>query len=191
MEEDKKSNILDVNLEVVNYLRKQRHDFMNSIQVIWGYLQLNKIDNATEFIYDLNTRFNVYGKIFKIEYPFLALLFYNKINKVYDSDIYVDIDIAKDCKFDVLYGYDFDKLYILEDYIDKAIYEIIKNNSKKLFINIYNIEQRLYIEISNKYIDYINIDNFIIYNVNEYLMKINYNTNVDTVIFQAVFEKQK
>ena len=39
--------------ELENYislLRKQRHDFMNDLQVIYGYLQIKRTQGALEYI---------------------------------------------------------------------------------------------------------------------------------------------
>jgi len=38
---------------LLQFLRLQQHDFMNHIQVIHGYLQLNKAHKAVEYIEDI------------------------------------------------------------------------------------------------------------------------------------------
>jgi len=37
--------------------RHQRHDFLNHLQVVWGYLKLNKPDRAIEYIKEVTTYF--------------------------------------------------------------------------------------------------------------------------------------
>ena len=78
--------------EILKYLRDQRHDFINHIQVIWGYLQLNKSNLASEYINRILIRFEVVGRIFKINNPSLSLLLYDNVLKASKLDIAVDFD---------------------------------------------------------------------------------------------------
>ncbi len=43
-------NELFTDKEVITLLRKQRHDFINHVQVIYAYLQMNKQEKAEEYI---------------------------------------------------------------------------------------------------------------------------------------------
>ncbi|WP_193353682.1 Spo0B domain-containing protein, partial [Clostridium tetani] len=35
---------------VIDSLRTQRHDFMNEIQVLYGYMQINKYEEALNYL---------------------------------------------------------------------------------------------------------------------------------------------
>jgi sensor histidine kinase regulating citrate/malate metabolism len=67
---------LIIESEVIKHIREQRHDFMNHIQVVWGYLQLKKPDEAIRYIARINEEFNVLGSLFKISCPQLSLFLY-------------------------------------------------------------------------------------------------------------------
>jgi sensor histidine kinase regulating citrate/malate metabolism len=47
------SGIGALDREIVKYIRNQRHDFMNDIQIIWGYLQLDKSEEAKSILQGL------------------------------------------------------------------------------------------------------------------------------------------
>ncbi|MFZ5945946.1 MAG: Spo0B domain-containing protein [Bacillota bacterium] len=52
--------------------RHQRHDFLNHLQVIWGYIKLKKDDKALEYIQDVTTYLQALRELNKILPPTLA-----------------------------------------------------------------------------------------------------------------------
>lgn len=59
--------------DMVNIFREQRHDFLNHIQVILGYLQLNKADRAVTYIKKVNEEMLEFSPVTKLENPFLVM----------------------------------------------------------------------------------------------------------------------
>lgn len=62
-----------IDYEMVNFIREQRHDFLNYFQVILGYLQLNKPDRAVQYIKQVTGEMQELSSVTKIENPYLVL----------------------------------------------------------------------------------------------------------------------
>ncbi|HBM74551.1 MAG TPA: hypothetical protein DD429_03215 [Clostridiaceae bacterium] len=137
--------------EVIRYLREQRHDFINLIQVIWGYLQLNKSDKAKEYINEMLIEFELIGSIFKINNPSLSLLLYNNVLKARKSNITVDFDADLDflnklCDDNDDIG---DLLYCIDKCFDEILNNACKNNYSSVYITICAEGDMLYIIMSS------------------------------------------
>jgi len=140
--------------EIIKYMREQRHDFMNHVQVIWGYLQLDKPKNALEYIVELNKKFTVFSQVFLIENPVLSLFLYKCIRRAYDLDISIDFDLeALNLENFLAHEYS-KKLIIMEDLFGELINRITKDNGdKNIYIDVYNDEETLFIAFSNNCYD--------------------------------------
>lgn len=140
--------------EVIKYMREQRHDFMNHIQVIWGYLQLDKPKNALEYIAELNKKLAVFGQVFLIESPVLSLFLYKCIRRAYDLEKTIDFDFeALNLENFLMHNYN-EKLIIMEDLFGELINRITKDDEdKNIYIDVYNDEEILYIAFSNNCYD--------------------------------------
>lgn len=135
--------------EIVKYLRAQRHDFMNYIQVIWGYLQLNKSDQAKQYIEGLNTKFEIINHILKIENPKLSLYLYNNVRKAYKAGAEVDFDSDLD-SMDQHYRFDNALLGELDKIFDITLAQAMQNScSHKIYIDIYIDGEVLCMLLSN------------------------------------------
>lgn len=64
----------------VEQMRLQRHDFMNYLQVVYGYIQLNKPEEAIRYIKQINTRMTLLSMVFNLECPDLSVLLQDYIN---------------------------------------------------------------------------------------------------------------
>ena len=58
----------------INQSRKQRHDFMNYLQVIYGYLQINKPNDALNYIRKINNKMVMLSQIYNLESNLIALI---------------------------------------------------------------------------------------------------------------------
>lgn len=81
--------------ECIKMLRKQRHDFMNDLQVVYGYMQGNKQDKALEYIDTLCTENVNIGEIYSVNCDALAHCLEENIKKsrLKGSKINLDIEI--------------------------------------------------------------------------------------------------
>lgn len=135
---------------VVRYLREQRHDFMNHIQVIWGFLQLGRADKSVKYIKDMNRKLDVLGKALRLNNPIVSLFFYEKILDANECGMDVDIEMEE---IDIN-RYFADEIKVRISVLKQAIDEIIKISSnrssgKEIYIDLFEEEEILHIEISN------------------------------------------
>ncbi|WP_427338996.1 Spo0B domain-containing protein [Caloranaerobacter sp. DY30410] len=84
-------NILRIQGEFTRKLKKlnreQRHDWMNVLQVIYGYLQLGKYDMAIKKINDLSQIALSISKVYKLTITPICLLLERKIKEAYNNGI--------------------------------------------------------------------------------------------------------
>jgi sensor histidine kinase regulating citrate/malate metabolism len=57
----------------IEQMRMQRHDFMNYLQVIFGYIQINKPGDAAKYIIYINRNMNTLSRIFNLECDIYSL----------------------------------------------------------------------------------------------------------------------
>jgi len=80
----------DMFLEI---LRMQRHDFLNHIQVISGYLQLNRIEQTEQYIGEAVTRINRFGEILHLKPPEVAAALLIARNQAAKYGVEIDLKI--------------------------------------------------------------------------------------------------
>lgn len=137
--------------EILKYIRELRHDFINHVQVIWGYLQLNKSEQAREYISGMIEELQVMGSIFKINNPSFSLSLYNNVRKAYKSGIAVDFEADVDSlnKF-CIENDDIDGLlHIMDTCFEKLLKSSNANGRKNIYIDLYIEDYILYIILSN------------------------------------------
>lgn len=66
---------------LLQFLRLQQHDFMNHIQVIHGYLQLNKAHKAIEYIEDIIVQKQNLSAIYKLQDPGMSACLLSGLHK--------------------------------------------------------------------------------------------------------------
>ena len=77
----------------INLLRKQRHDFMNDLQVISGYLQIKKPQGALDYINRLSKENEIISDIYKLQDNGFSLCLENNIKRLWANEVNVEIDI--------------------------------------------------------------------------------------------------
>lgn len=92
---------IDLFLEI---LRVQRHDFLNYLQVISGFLQLNKTEEAQEYIQEAVLEIGSLGKIMHFKPPEAAAAFLIARNEADKYQIDVDYDMESDLELCALPG---------------------------------------------------------------------------------------
>ncbi|EYE88474.1 hypothetical protein Q428_07780 [Fervidicella metallireducens AeB] len=135
---------------VVEQLRMQRHDFMNFLQVIYGYLQLNKPQEAMEYLREINKKLMVLSALHNLEYPALALALQDFIIRNEKKNINVNFysELEEIPKKYISTGMDKLKeiINVIEKYTDK---EIGKLKNKELNIEIYEENEKLIIKFAS------------------------------------------
>ncbi|KUK54410.1 MAG: Signal transduction histidine kinase regulating citrate/malate metabolism [Desulfotomaculum sp. 46_296] len=80
----------DMFLEI---LRVQRHDFINHIQVISGFIQLNKIEQAKKYINEAVMQINRFGEIINLKPPEVAAALLEARNQAAKYGVEIDLRI--------------------------------------------------------------------------------------------------
>lgn len=79
--------------EVLALLRSQRHDFLNHLQVVSGYLQLNNREKALNYLKHVFYQQEQVGRLFCFGCPGLALVSMVKLEKAVEKGIVLDLKI--------------------------------------------------------------------------------------------------
>jgi len=79
--------------ELIEVLRVQKHDFLNHLQVISGYLQLNKTERAKDYIQQVSQEIYQSGMITKLRIPEVALNLLILKNEAVQYGVILDIFI--------------------------------------------------------------------------------------------------
>jgi hypothetical protein len=58
--------------EIIYLLKTQRHDFVNHLQVLQGYLQLGKTEMAVKYLKDISKEMTEFGRVLQLPWPELA-----------------------------------------------------------------------------------------------------------------------
>ncbi len=83
------------NLTTLNIaMRKQRHDFMNHLQVIYSLLELNEPKEAINYIERVHTDLNKVGKILKTAHPAINALIAAKANDAEEAGIAFNVNVS-------------------------------------------------------------------------------------------------
>lgn len=135
----------------VKQLRLLRHNFMNTLQVIYAYLQINKPDKAIEYMKEINKNMFSLSLIYNLENPFISLLMQDIIMEVEkmgaDYEIITNIDyipteVFTKNKNEILTLFENIKKYLLNglkgNNVSKKLYIEIGEDDKAYLIDFYN-----------------------------------------------------
>jgi sensor histidine kinase regulating citrate/malate metabolism len=139
---------LNMDKDILVNIREQRHNFANDIQVIWGYLQIGRVNEAKDYIRELNKRANIYNSIFKIGNPSLCIFLYKNIAKAFNIDVNIDFESSVGfVRDDYFIGCNYVFNYL--DILFEKILEQANCGDKMAYIDIFNEDNILYIELSS------------------------------------------
>ncbi|MCX7951363.1 MAG: Spo0B domain-containing protein [Clostridiales bacterium] len=122
---------------ITEQIRNQRHDFMNYLQVIYGYLQINRPNDAVDYIKKVNKKMIMLSQIYNIDSPIISMFVHDIINQLEKNNIEWELKniesyISKEDLSKNIYIYK--ELYI--KYIS-FIYNFIKDNMENEEVDIY------------------------------------------------------
>lgn len=89
---------------ILGAVRAQRHDFLNHLQVILGYLQLNKIPEARKYIAEVVFEMNRGNKITHLYPAEVALTLLVAQNEASKKGIAIEYDVQTDLEMCALSG---------------------------------------------------------------------------------------
>lgn len=117
------------NDEILKALRVQKHDFHNHLVVIDGFLQINKVKEAREYLKSITNSQNEIFSVVNIEVDEVSALFYRKLELANSKGITTQVNVdthLKDIKIKIS-----DLCTILFNLLDNAIYELERCDSEK------------------------------------------------------------
>lgn len=121
----------------VEQMRLERHDFMNYIQVVLGYIQINRPKNAIEYISKINAKMINLSKIYNLECPCFAILMQDFISQCNKINIDVDFDTELEYISSEIFSKNIEEekntFYTIKDLIDKELGQL-EEEPKKLYI---------------------------------------------------------
>lgn len=127
--------------ELENYislLRKQRHDFMNELQVIYGYLQMMRPQGALEYIDRLSKENETISEIYRLQDNGFSLCLENNIKRLWANEIKVEVDIEITDFKNKIFQNEYDKK---SDLVNTIFMEI--EDTSQNFVYIYIFEDEL------------------------------------------------
>ncbi|MFD3157621.1 Spo0B domain-containing protein [Haloimpatiens sp. FM7330] len=137
-------------MEDTNYsvkcLRKQRHDFMNDIQIIYGYLQTQNSDKAKEYIKSISKKNEIISSIYSLGDNFLGLCLEKNLKKLWSKEVEVSLDIEINELKESIFKEYFDKKC---DLANNIFNELENNKCKFVYIYLYEDELGKNMFISN------------------------------------------
>ena len=123
--------------DYVSLHRKQRHDFMNDLQVIYGYLQMKRPVEALGYIDRLSKENEIISEIYRLQDNGFSLCLENNIKKLWADDIKVEIDIEISNFKNKIFENDYNKK---SDLVNTIFIEIEDTNVNFVYIYIFEDE---------------------------------------------------
>lgn len=134
----------------IEELRIQRHDFMNYMQVIFGYIQINKPDNASEYIKKINSRMITLSRIFNLESSYLGILLQNLIGTIYKLGAEIIFENEINYIDKVVFSKNITNIKLCFETVKLKLEKLFSENfSDTVFINISGTAENFSLQISN------------------------------------------
>lgn len=73
--------------------RKQRHDFMNDFQIIYGYLQLKRYDEAIKYIENVSEKNQLLSILYSLGDNLFAYCIEENLKRLWDKNLNLDLNI--------------------------------------------------------------------------------------------------
>lgn len=83
---------------IENLLKDQRHDFLNEIQIIYGYIKLNKLDKAIDYINKVSKNAKICSKLSNLNCMELYIMMCDKFKKAKDLGLDINFEIYSNAK---------------------------------------------------------------------------------------------
>lgn len=114
---------------IENLLREQRHDFLNEIQIIYGYIKLNKIDKAIDYINQVSKDAKICSKISNLSCIELYIMLSEKFKRAKSLGIDINFEVYSDAQREEFMDKDINKVISLFEEAVDVIIDSMYNNS--------------------------------------------------------------
>lgn len=122
----------------ISAFRRERHDFMNCMQIIYGYLQLDNTKEAIRYINKIIGQNKDISSLYVLEDQYFGFCMEKVMKKLCQKEIEVDLDV----EIDKFYKENFKNYYNKKEELINNIISDIENNKLKL-VYIYIFEDEL------------------------------------------------
>ncbi|KGM97934.1 hypothetical protein Z968_01850 [Clostridium novyi A str. 4552] len=122
----------------INEFRKERHDFMNCVQIIYGYLQLDNIKEARRYINKIIGENKDISRLYALEDQYFGFCMEKMMKRLFQQEIELELDV----EIDKFYKENFKNEYNKKEKLINNIFNEIENNKLK-FVYIYVFEDEL------------------------------------------------
>ncbi|OAB46654.1 Spo0B domain-containing protein [Paenibacillus glacialis] len=93
-EREQRLVVQSIEQAAIKTLNHHRHDWMNDLQILYGYMQLGKHDKTIDCVGRIKERMYLEGKIAKLGIP--SLVFYLQSFRTIGSNVELEVNIADD-----------------------------------------------------------------------------------------------
>lgn len=93
-EKEQRLVIQSIEQTAIKTLNHHRHDWMNDLQILYGYIQLGKVDKSLECVGRIKERMHLETKIAKLGIP--SLVFFLQSFRTTGSNVELEVNIADD-----------------------------------------------------------------------------------------------
>ncbi|OAB38951.1 hypothetical protein PMSD_03165 [Paenibacillus macquariensis subsp. defensor] len=93
-EREQRLVVQSIEQTAINTLNHHRHDWMNDLQILYGYIQLGKHDKTIDCVGRIKERIYLEGKLSKLGIP--SLVFYLQSFRTIGSNVELEVNIADD-----------------------------------------------------------------------------------------------
>lgn len=90
-EQEQRAMAQGIEQTAIKTLNHHRHDWMNDLQILYGYIQLNKIDKSKEYVERIKEKMTIESKISKLGVP--PLIFYLQSFRTTGSNLILEVEI--------------------------------------------------------------------------------------------------
>lgn len=118
-------------------LRKQRHEYLNEMQVVYGLLEINEPEEALKYLKPVYEDIARVGKALKTSKPALNALLYSKMELAKNKNINLFVEVSSDLKQVNMPQWDMCKIFanIIDNAIT-ALEECKGQENKKITVQI-------------------------------------------------------
>lgn len=133
--------------QMIDVLRTQRHDFLNQLQVIYGLIQLGRVEIIKDYINQVNQEVQSSSKIFTslLHKPEIAGLIMRKMGQAEAAGVSFSVDIRTDLMLLGVPPLDFAR--VLGNLIDNALDAVESVPPEERRIDLRMVEDEGYYEI--------------------------------------------
>lgn len=130
----------------INKFRVQRHDFMNILQIVSGYIQLDREEEALKYINNISEMNESISSLYSLGDKYFAFALELCFTEIDFKNKKINFEVEVLEFKHIYFKKDFQKKYMV---LKTLIMDILKKESENIFIYIYEDDKGVKIRMSN------------------------------------------